>query len=490
MKKIIFLYILLIPSCDLLYAQHPEIKRTNHWYFGENAGVDFSDSSVLADLNGALNSYESSASISDTSGNLLFYTDGETVWNPHHQIMQNGTNIGGCWSSTQGVLIVPKPENDTVYYIFTVDCGENNFMNGLRYSIVNINLDNGLGAVVQKNVLLHSLVVEKLAGVHHSNGNDIWLVTHELNSSNFLSYLITSNGIDTVPTISSVGSVHNSNISLENYDAIGQMKFSPNRKKIISVKFTSATVELFDFNDSTGEVFNALTITSGGNFPIYGASFSPDNTKLYISNYTQGGTNPVGGKLYQYNLLAGTSSNIISSKFLVFSSTFYTYGPLQNGANGKIYLAKENTTSSTVTPLGVINEPNEIGALCNFSENGFNLSGRNCQRNLPNFIESYFNCDTCTIDSSNVGIFETVNKADNIFIFPNPIENFIFIKSLEKIESWNIKDINGLALYRDELDNQESNIEVSNLNLPKGIYTLSVKTKSCNHIQKLIKLTN
>ena len=44
---------------------------------------------------GALNTFEGVASISDYKGNLLFYTDGQKVWNSKHEIMPNGDGLMG-----------------------------------------------------------------------------------------------------------------------------------------------------------------------------------------------------------------------------------------------------------------------------------------------------------------------------------------------------------------------------------------------------------
>ena len=53
------------------FAQNPDIKRIYHWYFGDNAGIDFSGGSSQADTNGAMNAIEGFATISDTAGPLF-----------------------------------------------------------------------------------------------------------------------------------------------------------------------------------------------------------------------------------------------------------------------------------------------------------------------------------------------------------------------------------------------------------------------------------
>ena len=84
---------------SLSYAQNPDLKRTWHWYFGVGAGIDFTTGVSIIDLSGTHMIEEPIAVISDTSGSLLFYTDGDSVWDKNHDMMQNGTGIGGCLSS-------------------------------------------------------------------------------------------------------------------------------------------------------------------------------------------------------------------------------------------------------------------------------------------------------------------------------------------------------------------------------------------------------
>lgn len=100
-------------------------NENNIWYFGENAGLDFSSGSPVALTDVALNTNEGCATISDACGKLLFYTDGRTVWNRNHEIMVNGTGLLGAKSSTQSAYIIKKPGSKTNYYIFALkDAGE------------------------------------------------------------------------------------------------------------------------------------------------------------------------------------------------------------------------------------------------------------------------------------------------------------------------------------------------------------------------------
>ena len=184
--------------------------EASKWYFGINAGLDFSTGNPIALTNGELVTDEGCATISENNGDLLFYTDGITVWDKQHNIMPNGTGLTGDSSSTQSAIIVPKPGDVSIFYIFTVDdlAGPN----GLRYSEVNMTLNGGNGDITnQKNIELNAFTTEKISAVKHANGIDFWVVTHDWNNNNFLSYQVTTAGVNIVPVISSVGEEHGDN---------------------------------------------------------------------------------------------------------------------------------------------------------------------------------------------------------------------------------------------------------------------------------------
>ncbi len=110
----------LITGAPLL-AQNNDRLRGNYWYFGQQVGMDFSTCSpqFLSDSQLGSPGIEGSASISDTSGNLVMYTDGETVWDRNHNVMPNGTGLMGNISTVQSSVIVPRPGTQDWYYIFT-----------------------------------------------------------------------------------------------------------------------------------------------------------------------------------------------------------------------------------------------------------------------------------------------------------------------------------------------------------------------------------
>lgn len=113
MRPILFL--LLITITNLSFAK----GETNFWNFGNKAALEFNLGDLQTLSNSSMETPFGSSSISDINGNLLFYTNGETVWNKNHQVMENGTGLAGQPDNTQPTIIIPKPGSKEIYYVFT-----------------------------------------------------------------------------------------------------------------------------------------------------------------------------------------------------------------------------------------------------------------------------------------------------------------------------------------------------------------------------------
>jgi hypothetical protein len=352
-------------------------KESNHWYFGKNAGLHFSNNSVLPDTNGKLYSYLSQSAISDANGNLLFYTNGDTVWNKNHQIMQNGIKISANTNyadNSEVSVIVPLPKDKNVYYIFSINV-LSSITPTLFYSVVDLSYNNGYGKVVSKNNILLTNMTYKLTAVHHANKESIWLITHGFGTNSFYSYLINKNGINLIPVTSNTGSVHSGFLTA---GKVGNIKVSPQGDKLVSLKYSTnqgdpINFEVFDFNNRTGLVSDPVSTIIFG--PYY-AEFSPNGRFLYI---TRGGPSAID----QYDLNYLDSSNFFSSRIII--DTLMYQSQLQLANNGKIYVARYNKDF-----LGVVNNPNEKGANCNYVDSGQYIGTRKSLKGLPFFLQSYF----------------------------------------------------------------------------------------------------
>jgi len=390
MKKILLILTLFI-SLNVI----GQGEATN-WYFGFGAGMQFDQATGTTTVvnDGQLSTNEGCSTISDANGNLLFYSDGITVWNRNHQIMPNGTGLFGDPSSTQSALVVPKPDDPDIYYIFTVDVqlqGEP-VNNGFNYSVIDMSLDGGLGAVTSdKNIKLLDRCSEKITAVlKDCITKSIWVITFASvdgspgDYTTYHAFEVNNTGVITTAVKTTFG------ISIN--DQRGYLKLSPDGTKMASANMTDGLF-LYDFDENTGIFTNQQQlIINSQSFAPYGIEFSPNSQVLYVhsSNNGQGGT-PANHSsvLTQFNLSA---SDIQASEFELDGRQLYR-GGLQLGPNGKIYRALSATYTQGIPFLGVIHNPNNIGAAANYQHDAINLSPNLSSQGLPPFIQSLFNTE-------------------------------------------------------------------------------------------------
>ncbi|MBI2967595.1 MAG: S8 family serine peptidase [Bacteroidetes bacterium] len=379
-------------------------KEYDNWYFGSFAGVSFTSGNPIVLLDGKINTSEGSASISDINGNLLFYTDGVTVWDANHDTMPNGKNLMGSDDATQSAMILKKPGSMSQYYLFTTQAwslGSQEF----RYSVADMNLNGGLGDIIDKNTFIEDEVSEKIAVLSHPNGTDYWLVIHKRNSNEYYSYLISSSGLS-APVITTIGTNDNGQG--------GYLKFSHDGKKLAAGIYSgsSKVAEILDFDNLTGQLSNLITISGMASY-AYGLEFSPNNQLFYVADL-------LNNFIYQYDLSSGDSAIIVASQQTIGTSSSFRIGALLLGRDEKIYLARLKFNSSY---LGVINVPNATGMACDYIDDGFYLGGNIPRYGLPNIpkilagtlIDAQFTfADSCFLDSVNF-TNTSIGDPDSVF---------------------------------------------------------------------------
>lgn len=358
-------------------------KQLSNWYFGNRVGLNFNTTPPQVLNNGNGSAVEGCSTISDGSGNLLFYSNGIKVINKQHQIMANGDNILGDLSSTSNVVIVPLADNDSIYYLFTIGSAGQG-LKGFKYSVVDMKRQGGLGEVVQKNMFIDLDCYEKLAAVRHCNKRDVWIVIRKWDTDEYDSYLLTSAGLSPVPVVSHTGLVIN---GIPN-NSIGALKFSVDGTKLAAVhSFQNDCVELMDFDNITGIISNPVVFKPNAVAAIltgiYGAEFSPNGRLLYISS-NNSPTDP--STLYQFDISSMNATTILASKQVIAQTYPWLGGGLQLGPDKKIYYALWKDTS-----ISVIEDPDVYGPGCNFNFNKILLSrtiSEPSQFGLPTVISS------------------------------------------------------------------------------------------------------
>ncbi|MDA9584954.1 T9SS type B sorting domain-containing protein, partial [Flavobacteriaceae bacterium] len=435
---------------------------------------------------------EGCSTFSNSDGELLFYSDGTTVYDKNHDIMyytngNPGNNLLGNSSAAQSGMIIPKPLNNDIYYLFTVT--DNNSNTGFNVYTIDMSLNGGNGQIIDEDgdgIFFSQLQAgswsEKVAAVKGQECNTFWVVTAHNNQ--FFSYKVDENGVNETPEISNVSSSINNR---------GYLKISPDGTKLVVANQGDSNAVLYDFNNLTGEVSNDETFLAEGfndNDP-YGIEFSVDSKKLYISTvqgfrYTL--SEPaVTYKLFQYDL---TVTNIPGSQILIHEQTPSDAdypeggfrGALQLAPNGKIYatipLAYEDPVSFA-THLDVIENPTADGTDVVFTKDALFLDGRTSTQGLPPFISSLL----LPIDiSDNSGT--TINNQDLKYCIGDTIS--FSVTDPDVISGGSIPEFNWSfndGTTTTTISTSES-LELSNITIANnGIYTLKIDlTNACGDI--------
>lgn len=372
MKKSLIFFVSILIFSQALLAQN-EAKK---WYFGNKAALDFLTNPPTTLPNSSMNVLEGCSSIADSTGALLFYTNGDTIWNKFHNVMANGTGLLGKKGS-QTVASVKQPGSNSIYYVFTIDQDS-----GFRYSLVDITLASGMGSVTVKNYSVDASTQHygKITIAKHCNAKDYWIVINMKMFNNFdfhqhhwfRSYLLSSTGLNTTAAISTFSSSQ----GVTQTNSAGCMKISSDGGKIALTDNDHQARSFYvgRFDNSNGIVSDLINF----GWPWgYGCEFSPDGKKLYGTYYY------AMYDLAQWDLTTWIDSTINNSRQVI--STENVLGALQLGPNGKLYVARTGESY-----LGVVNSPNLSGALCSYTPFGWSLGSGTVGLGLPNFDNSIF----------------------------------------------------------------------------------------------------
>ena len=342
----------LLVFCSLNYfGQNLE---GSHWYWGpQGIGLKF-DPFPAPNTNGVLAGDMLRATISDESGNLILYSNGNELRNGEHLTVLNSTSSLSNISTVGKSLLTKLPQSDSLYlYSFTASTTAN--IASSYYSIIDITANNDTGAVIpnSKEISILDSVSIKISILEHINGEDFWLIFHSYEGNTFYSFLVDSSGVDTSPVVTTVGTpYYPSTLSSDGY-----MKSSPNSKYIALLKnngmgLQNGFLELFKFNQLTGQPDDPIIIPLHNriNMALKTFSFSPNSRKLYLP-YGIGTSSTSGipdtSYLYQFDCSIWDSTALNLSKSIIDTAIniFYSNNPhileMQIGVDGNIYTLHE-----------------------------------------------------------------------------------------------------------------------------------------------------
>lgn len=339
----------------VLYAQ----KQDNSWCYGNGRLINFNSVPAPTLSASSIFATENCATVSDnTTGNLLFYTNGVKVWDRTHKIMPNGTNIGNDTAGTtaQGCVIASNIADTNKYYVFTLEpnSGNPNVRGKLAYTVIDMSLNGGLGDVdySQKNIPIKDSLSESLTLIQ---GNCcMWLLAHSILKDSFFAFKITPTGITTKPVVSVGGYPYLHN-------GVGYIKASPDGKKLalssVQSPVLGSFIALHDFDVNTGKVSNGIIIDNINydllNAYFYALEFSPNSSKLFVNMRIPA--------VYQYDISLGTAVAIKASKTYIPTPLSDISNGLQLGPDNKLYVA-----GGSLAALGQISNPDIMYPGCTY----------------------------------------------------------------------------------------------------------------------------
>lgn len=265
-------------------------KINNNWVFGEKAGYNFNNQSSFSMPN--FDSGEGAASISKPNGELLFYTNGERVYDANSTpitFVDDAAAVMNGNSSSASIMIVPYPGNINQYYIFTTGNAISNSPS-LRYSIVrfdDITLNDPTGEIIEINQpLINTPNSEALTLIQGTN--KYWLIAKGVQSTDDTQLTVGNDYIPIeIPHFPNPPIVHaNQNIGGLIHN-MGYCSSASSRDGELIAMPHCGIIQISSFDKSTGQITHEIDIepieNSNANDFIYDLCFSRNKEYLFFS---------------------------------------------------------------------------------------------------------------------------------------------------------------------------------------------------------------
>ncbi len=357
-------------------------KRNNIWAFGDGVGLNFNTTpvSLFKSKLVATNPPYYVSSICSIDGQLLFYTDGLTVWNKDGFSFPKYNNWWP-WYGNIIPLITPHISNDSLYYYFGIDDSNNPTAYKLIYFSVKVYKPGDIEEAVYPRpttpvsyfTTLLSNASHVLAGTGHCNQIDTWITAHA--PGELYSFLVTASGVSTNPVITPVpGNI----LPVTKLNAkYGNIKFSANSERLIVPDADNNKIVVFDFDNQTGKFANPIKLSIPKDQYLEDVEISADGSKLYFGSFEI--FDPEAAAeihyIYQMDLNAGSASDIektlykvnIGDRTVCIRSCTILRRTMQLGPDGRIYInRRENVGLDLEKAMGVIEDPPKAGKNCNY----------------------------------------------------------------------------------------------------------------------------
>ena len=484
-------------------------KYDYNWITGDPAGnlcFTFTDTSVgvqVQDRHIAM--FTSQTTISDSNGSLIFFTNGEKIFNIQSNIMPNGDSInfgaavtdyyGEGYDAVEEVNALPTDTsgvwNLIHYYVAYTDTAPFLYPWQIRESKVDMRLDSGYGGVVFKNkILVQDTLGSYITSCQHANGRDWWVLASKSSSNCFYTLLVQPDTVIQYP----IQCLGNNYVSQD----AGQAAFSPDGSKF-AWEGSYGGINIYDFDRCSGILSNPVHLPyywSHAHEIQYGLAFSSNSRFLYVAQTTY---------IFQFDL---QDTDILGSVDTVgyyvpppdTNSFPGSYFILQLAPDGKIYVNAGNT----IKWMHVINEPDKKGDSCNFVNYGLTLPAEN-GIGIPSYPGNYrlgplhgspcdtiYKTDTTGRDTTGVGIRALREKT--LKIYPNPATDYAIIDygftdwSMGTTVSMEIINAIGQIIYTQPLPAYSGFQKLDISKFASGLYNVAIKRKGATvATAKLVK---
>jgi PKD repeat protein len=348
-------------------ACSPIAGTCTNWVWSTRCRLSFATGMPVA-VGGTQNiAPETASQVSNSAGSLLFYSDGSQIFTAANTVMPNGTGIIGGNSAHTGSLILPVPGSTSTYFQFAVRQWEDGEQNDpLHYSVINMNLNGGLGDVASgfKNLNIPlpgtpRRLIEGMTLIPQCNGTDWWLITHGADSINvnndWNKYIYVTPITSAGPGVS-VAYSNGLGGPGTNYSAWGALTASKDGSRLAVIEAKGERIGIYNFNRVTGTP--TLLLKTGDIDANQDVAFSPNGKILYYTYLKPGFTDRYGIRQYD---IASQQVRTLTTPILPGGDLDVRLGP-----DDKVYVAP--SASST---LHCINFPNQFNTL-NLNECGFN----------------------------------------------------------------------------------------------------------------------
>lgn len=335
------------------------------------------------------------ASICDFEGNLLFYTNGCSLFDANHNVVADGDRLydGENWvldqfcylgfNLPQGAIIIPSPVFQNQYLLFHMNARyvktpNNGILLSDTLYCTTINVQNDGSVTIAKKaepIILDTIELGHLSAIQRSNKKDWWLMVPKRNGEEYFILDISIDGIKT--NSQKIGP----RFTFEN-TWVGQSKFTPNSKNYIRYSPKDG-IHIFDFDLSSGALSNPRSLINWKSDykdeTFGGMSISPNSELLYLSTIEGLYQTPINSIINPDSLLLIDTFNGTQCPF--FDANFFQS---ELGPDGRIYIS----ASGGCRYLHVIQQPDKRGKTCEFEQSAIKLVTYNSYT-IPNFPVFY-----------------------------------------------------------------------------------------------------